>query len=63
MMHPLAQSAAEYWIDAWQRTMLTWKVLRARGELRPQEEKRMRRVEQKTLGVDAPVSVPELKSA
>lgn len=63
MTHPLAESAAEYWIDAWRRTMLTWDVLRARGQLSPQEEKRMRRVEQKILGVDAPVSVPELKSA
>ena len=62
MMHPLAQSAAAYWIDAWQRTMLTWDVLHARGELSPQEEKRRRRVEQ-ILGVDAPVPVPALKSA
>ena len=27
----LPQAAAEYWIDAWQRTVLTWDVLRQRG--------------------------------
>lgn len=27
----LPQAAAEYWIDAWQRSILTWDLLRQRG--------------------------------
>ena len=26
--HPLEQAATDYWVDAWQRTILTWDVLR-----------------------------------
>ena len=39
MMLPLAHPAAEYWIDAWQRTILTWDVLRARGNQYLEHEK------------------------
>lgn len=28
---PAAQAATDYWIDAWQRSVLTWDLLRQRG--------------------------------
>ena len=31
LSQPLEQAATDYWVDAWQRTILTWEVLRERG--------------------------------